>query len=95
MSEHVRSRGLKVLKAIATRDEHSYFLKGFEPWTFQKKMKSFSRVMFGKIPRSNNRLSDLSGSRGIRYLAQKESMAQGLDLYSFSEFRLGLDLGLE
>jgi hypothetical protein len=83
---------LQIITAVATGESHSYFLTGFEPWSLARRMAALVRIIFGLSPiqqmeKPVKQLKDLSGTQGVRYLAQKKSMVAGLDMYAFSEFK--------
>lgn len=79
---------INYLQKCAIIQGREYFSTGYEKLTFNRKLNIFSSMSYGMVfKKKSQNISDMQGTRGVKFLAKQQSMVTGLDKFCFEQFQ--------
>lgn len=76
----------KFLQKSALMQAKEFFVNGHELIRSGRKVGMFLSTMLGLVYRRNRSAGDVTGSRGVKYLAGKKALVAGMDRHTFKQF---------
>lgn len=76
------------LQKCALMQGREYFATGYERMNFGRKLGLLASMSYGLVfKKKAPNISDMQGTRGVKFLSRQQSMVTGLDQYCFKQFQ--------